>query len=49
MPSPFLALRTLKAELIVGLEEGQAERLAAEDPDWRINGRRGLVHLVGGR
>ena len=49
MPAPFLTLRTLKAELIVGLDEGQAERLEAEDPAWRINGRRGLVHLVGGR
>jgi len=47
MPAPFLALRTLKAELIVGLREGEAERLDAEDPDWRINGRRGVVHLVG--
>jgi len=46
MPSSFLALRTLKGELIVGLPEGLAERLAAEDPSWLINGERGLIHLV---
>ena len=46
MPSSFLALRTLKGELIVGLPEGLAERLAQEDPTWLINGERGLIHLV---
>jgi len=44
--APFLALRTLKAEIIVGLKEGQAEALAAADPNWLVNGRRGLIHLV---
>ena len=42
-PSPFLVLRTLKGEIMVGLAPGQAEALAAEDPDWLINGQRGLV------
>jgi len=46
MPTSTLSLRTLKAEVIVGLPEGTAERLDREDPTWRINGRRGLVHLV---
>lgn len=46
MPTSTLSLRTLKAEIMVGLAEGQAERLDREDPTWRINGRRGLVHLV---
>jgi uncharacterized protein with ATP-grasp and redox domains len=46
MPTSFLALRTLKGELIVGLHEGQAERLAGEDPAWLTNGERGLIHLV---
>jgi hypothetical protein len=44
-PAPFLVLRTLKAEIQVGLAPGQAEALAAEDPGWLINGRRGLVQL----
>jgi uncharacterized protein with ATP-grasp and redox domains len=47
-PRPFAVLRTLKAELIVGLEPGQAEALSAEDPDWMINGRRGIIQVVDG-
>jgi hypothetical protein len=47
-PAPFLTLRTLKAEIIVGLPEGLAEALSAAEPDWLVNGRRGLIHLVKG-
>jgi len=46
IPTSTLSLRTLKAEIMVGLAEGEAERLDREDPDWRTDGRRGLVHLV---
>jgi hypothetical protein len=42
-PAPLVTLRTMKSELIVGLAEGQAERLAAEDPAWLVNGQRGVV------
>ena len=42
-PAPLVALRTLKAEIIVGLQPGQVERLQAEDPAWLVNGRRGLI------
>jgi hypothetical protein len=42
-PVPFVSLRTLKAEVIVGLAPGQAEQLQAEDPNWKINGRRGVI------
>jgi uncharacterized protein with ATP-grasp and redox domains len=47
-PAPFLVLRTLKGEIMVGLEPGQAEALAAEDPTWLINGKRGIIQLVTG-
>lgn len=47
-PAPFLVLRTLKGEIMVGLEPGQAEKLAAQDPTWLINGKRGIIHLVAG-
>jgi uncharacterized protein with ATP-grasp and redox domains len=43
---PFLVLRTLKGEIMVGLAKGQAAVMAAEDPTWLINGRRGIVQLV---
>jgi len=46
MPSSFLALRTLKGELIVGLPDGLARHLDRQDADWLINGKRGLIHLV---
>jgi len=45
-PRPYLLLRTLKGEIIVGLQPGQAESLTAEDPTWLINGKRGIVQLV---
>jgi hypothetical protein len=45
-PAPLLVLRTLKGEIMVGLEPGQAEALAAADATWLINGRRGIIQLV---
>ncbi len=42
-PAPVVALRTFKSELLVGLAEGQAEREAAADRDWLVNGRRGVI------
>lgn len=42
-PAPLVALRTLKAEIIVGLRPGEAERLDTEDRSWLVNGRRGVV------
>jgi hypothetical protein len=42
-PAPLVALRTLKAEIIVGLRPGETERLQAEDPAWLVNGKCGVV------
>lgn len=42
-PARLVTLRTLKAEIIVGLRPGDAERLRAEDPAWLVNGRRGVI------
>jgi uncharacterized protein with ATP-grasp and redox domains len=42
-PTAVVALRTLKSELVVGLEDGQAEAVAAQDPEWLLNGRWGMV------
>ena len=45
-PAPFVSLRTLKGEIMVGLQPGQAQALQAEDPAWLINGKRGVIQLV---
>ncbi len=45
-PTSFVALRTLKGEIMVGLAPGEADRLFAEDPGWLINGKRGVIHWV---
>ena len=45
-PAPFVALRTLKGEIMAGLQPGQAQALQAEDPTWLINGKRGIIQLV---
>jgi uncharacterized protein with ATP-grasp and redox domains len=45
-PTPFVALRTLKGEIMVGLQPGQSQILQAEDPTWLINGKRGVIQLV---
>jgi uncharacterized protein with ATP-grasp and redox domains len=42
-PAPLVTLRTLKAEVIVGLPPGLAERTRAADPGWMVNGRRGVI------
>jgi damage-control phosphatase, subfamily III len=36
---PILSLRTLKADVVVGVTEDRAKALDAEDPKWRINGK----------
>ena len=46
-PAPFVALRTLKGEIMVGLAPDEADQLAADDPEWLINGKRGVIQLVG--
>lgn len=42
-PVPIVCLRTLKSELILGLQAPQVQELDHQDPNWRINGKRGLV------
>ncbi len=44
-PRPYLLLRTLKGEIMVGLQPGQAQSLTAEDPTWLIDGKRGIIDL----
>jgi hypothetical protein len=45
-PRPFATLRTMKSEIVVDIEKGRAESLSRIDPDWRINGERGIIRVV---
>ena len=45
-PMPLVALRTLKSELVCGLQSSQVEALNAQDPNWLINGQRGLIQFT---
>ena len=45
-PSHLAALRTMKAEVAVGLREGQAAALQAEEPDWSTSGQYGSIQFV---
>ena len=44
-PAPRIAVRTLKSDPLVGLPPGLVARLDAEDAQWRINGRRGVIQV----
>ncbi|WP_313929932.1 damage-control phosphatase ARMT1 family protein [Microcoleus sp. FACHB-SPT15] len=42
-PAPFVTLRTLKSEIVVGLQLEQVEALNHEDPQWLTNGQWGVI------
>ncbi|SGY19843.1 BQ5605_C017g08345 [Microbotryum silenes-dioicae] len=42
----ILSLRTCKADVCVGLEEGKAEELDRTDPSWRVSGKYAVVSFV---
>ncbi|XP_023373709.1 protein-glutamate O-methyltransferase isoform X2 [Otolemur garnettii] len=46
-PAPLCSIRTLKAELQVGLQPGQAEQLMASDPTWLTTGKYGIFQYDG--
>lgn len=46
-PAPLCSVRTLKAELQVGLQPGQGEQLAAADPGWLTTGKYGVFQFDG--
>lgn len=45
-PSSALVLRTFKAEIAVGLREGQAAAAAEADPEWLTNGKFASIQFV---
>jgi hypothetical protein len=44
-PIPLLALRTVKSDPVVGVPVSVYDRLTAEDQQWRVTGRRGLIQF----
>jgi uncharacterized protein with ATP-grasp and redox domains len=48
LPVPSVALRTLKAELAVGLTVEQIQDVFNQDPDWMVDGRWGLIQFAPG-
>lgn len=36
---PILSLRTCKADVVVGLESGVADKLDENEKGWRVNGK----------
>lgn len=46
LDAPVLCLRTLKSDPLVGLPSAaMAKKLCASDPEWRVNGKRGLIQF----
>jgi uncharacterized protein with ATP-grasp and redox domains len=48
LPVPLAALRTIKAELVVGMNLDQIQEVFNQDPKWMTNGNWGVIHFAGG-
>jgi uncharacterized protein with ATP-grasp and redox domains len=46
-PRPLVCLRTMKCDALAGISATHSAELDRADPDWRINGRRGLAQIGG--
>lgn len=44
-PAPFVALRSLKSEVVAGLSKRQIQRVSEEDSEWLVNGKWGVIQL----
>jgi hypothetical protein len=45
-PAPLVALRTMKSDAVAGLTTEQVAALDAQDAEWRVNGKRGVIQAV---
>jgi uncharacterized protein with ATP-grasp and redox domains len=45
-PATIALLRTMKSEAIVDIDEDHARKLDVRDPDWKVNGERGIIRVV---
>lgn len=48
LPTNILTLRTLKADVVTGLDDGRAEKVSQEDEAWMVNGGWGLIQFASG-
>lgn len=46
LSTPIVSIRTLKSEIMVGLDENEVQALQKEDIDWKVNGRWGLIMFI---
>jgi len=46
LPTSVLSLRTAKADVMVGLEPGQAERVTKVDSQWMVSGQWGVIQYA---
>uniref|UniRef100_A0A3P8WLN8 Sugar phosphate phosphatase n=2 Tax=Cynoglossus semilaevis TaxID=244447 RepID=A0A3P8WLN8_CYNSE len=44
-PAPLCSLRTLKANVQVGLQIGQGEKLTSQEPDWMTSGKYAVIQF----
>uniref|UniRef100_A0A3P8TIM9 Sugar phosphate phosphatase n=1 Tax=Amphiprion percula TaxID=161767 RepID=A0A3P8TIM9_AMPPE len=44
-PAPLCSLRTLKANVQVGLQSGQGEKLTSQDPSWMTSGKYAVIQF----
>ncbi|XP_060907968.1 damage-control phosphatase ARMT1 [Labrus mixtus] len=44
-PAPLCSLRTLKANVQVGLQPGQGEKLTSQNPDWMTSGKYAVIQF----
>lgn len=46
-PAPLCAIRTLKADILVGVSEEVVERISGESQDWMVSGSYGVIQFYG--
>ena len=46
-PAPLCAIRTLKADILVGISEEAMERASGESKDWLVSGSYGVIQFFG--
>jgi len=46
IPVSFALLRTMKSEIAVDLDENLLNALSSSDPEWMVNGERGMIRVV---